>query len=168
MNVQNTRQWPFEVASVLMNMGVIVLLLSDDRYHDTRPRQASPLVHFYVHIGSKNQKNQKKTKTSEQILNCTGQIVVLSDLVIQKIFLYEYRISLITSRSFLHETSHPKNGVRFTIEMRLTFGSFVKLTVRRAYACAVYTKSHMRVSPDLVKSDFWSTVADGQIWGYDL
>ena len=62
-----------------------------------------------------------------------------------------YRISLTGSRTFLHETSHPKNGVRLTIEMRLTF---VKLTVRHADAYPVYTKSHMRVSHDLVKGNF--------------
>ena len=50
----------------------------------------------------------------------------------------------------LHETSHPKDGVRLTIEMRPTFGIFLNLTVRHAYAYAVYTKSHMRVSPGLV------------------
>ena len=32
----------------------------------------------------------------------------------------DYRISLIISHTFLHETSHPKNGVRLTIEMQLT------------------------------------------------
>ena len=47
-----------------------------------------------------------------------------------------------------------KNGVRLTIEMRLTFGIFVKLTVRHADAHAVYTKSHMRMSPDIVKVNF--------------
>ena len=67
-----------------------------------------------------------------------------------------YRISLIVSRTFLHETSHPKNGVRLTIETRLTFGIFVKLTVRRADAHAVYTKSHMRVSSDLVEVNFYN------------
>ena len=45
-----------------------------------------------------------------------------------------YCISLIISRTFLHETPHPKNGVRLTIEMRLTFEIFLKLTVRHAYA----------------------------------
>ena len=68
-----------------------------------------------------------------------------------------YRISLIISHTFLHETSHPKNGVRLTtemrltIEMRLTFRIFVKLTVRYAYAYAGYMKRHMQVSPDLVE-----------------
>ena len=62
-----------------------------------------------------------------------------------------YRISLIISRILLHGNSHVRNGVRLIIEMRLTFGIFVKLTVRHAYAHAVYTKSRMRVSPDLVE-----------------
>ena len=66
----------------------------------------------------------------------------------------DYRISLIISRTFLHENSHVKNGVRLTIEMRLTFRIFVKLTVRQAYAYTVHTKSHMRVSPDLVEGNF--------------
>ena len=66
----------------------------------------------------------------------------------------DYRISLIISRTFLDETSHPENGVRLTIEMRLTFGIFVKLTVRHAYAYAVYMKSQMRVSPYLVEGNF--------------
>ena len=62
-----------------------------------------------------------------------------------------YRISLTISRTFLHETSHPTNGVRLTIEMQLTFRTIVKLTVRHAYAYAKYTKSQMRVSPDVVE-----------------
>ena len=68
--------------------------------------------------------------------------------------IFRYRISLIISRTFLHETSHPKNGMRLTIEMRLTFRISVKLTVRHAYTYTVYTKSHMQVSPDLVKGKF--------------
>ena len=67
---------------------------------------------------------------------------------------YAYRISLIISHTFLRETSHLKNGMRLTIEMRLTFGIFGKLTVRHAYAYAVYTKSHMQVSPDLVEGKY--------------
>ena len=66
----------------------------------------------------------------------------------------QHRISLIISHTFLHETSHPKNGVRLTIEMRLTFGIFVKLTVRHAYAHTVYMKSYMRVSLGLVEGNF--------------
>ena len=65
-----------------------------------------------------------------------------------------YRISLNISRTFLHETSHSKNGVRLTIEMRLTFGIFVNLTVRHAYTYAVYTKSHIWVSFGLVEGKF--------------
>ena len=67
---------------------------------------------------------------------------------------YTYRISLIVSLTFLHENSHAENGVRLTIEMRLTFGIFAKLAVRHAYAYAVYMKSHMQVSPDLVEGNF--------------
>ena len=78
------------------------------------------------------------------------------------------------TRTFLYQTSHPKNGVRLTIEMqltiemRLTFGIFVKMTVRDAYAHTVYTKSHMRVSLDLVDGNFLSVVYNGQNWGCDL
>ena len=79
-----------------------------------------------------------------------------------------YRISLIISRTFLHETSHPKNGVRLTIEMRLTFRISVKLAVIHAYTYTVYTKSHMQVSPDLVKGKFWNTMTDSPNWGCDL
>ena len=62
-----------------------------------------------------------------------------------------YLISLIISRTFLHETAQPKNGVRLTIEMRLTFGIFVKFRVRHAYAYVVNTKSHMQGYTDLVE-----------------
>ena len=65
-----------------------------------------------------------------------------------------YGISLIICCTFLHETSHPENGVRLTNEMRLTFESFVKLTVRHAYAYAVCTKSHIPVSPYVVEGNF--------------
>ena len=78
--------------------------------------------------------------------------LVLKYMSVQYNFMY--RISLIISRTFLHETSHPKNGVRLTIEMRLTFRISVKLTVTHAYTYTVYTKSHMQVSPDLVKGKF--------------
>ena len=57
---------------------------------------------------------------------------------------------------------HVKIGVHLAIEMRLAFGIFVKLTVRHVYAYAVHTKSHMQVSPELVKSKFltqWLTVS---------
>ena len=66
----------------------------------------------------------------------------------------KYRISLILSRTFLHENSSVKNGVRLTIEMRLTFRIFVKLTVRHAHAYAVYTKSRMQGYTGLVKGKF--------------
>ena len=65
-----------------------------------------------------------------------------------------YRISLATSRTFLRENAHAKNGVGLTIKMRLTFGIFAKLTVRRAYPYAVCTNSHMRDSPGLVEGNF--------------
>ena len=45
------------------------------------------------------------------------------------------------------------------------FQDFVKLTVRHAYAYAIYTKSLMRVSPDLVEGNFWNAMADSQNWG---
>ena len=59
--------------------------------------------------------------------------------------------------------------MRLTIEMRLTFGIFIKLTVRHAYtayayAYAVYTKSHMRVSLGLVEGNFRNAMTDGQNW----
>ena len=66
----------------------------------------------------------------------------------------DYRISLIISRTFLHETSHPKKRVRLTVEMRITFGIFPNLTIKHAYAYTVYAKSHMRVSPDLAEGKF--------------
>ena len=39
------------------------------------------------------------------------------------------RISLIVGRTFLHEDPHRKNGVQLTIKTRLTFRTFIKLTV---------------------------------------
>ena len=66
----------------------------------------------------------------------------------------KHPISLIISRTFLHENSHVKNGVRLTIEMRLTFGIFVKLTVRHAHAYAIYTNSHSQGFPDLAEGKF--------------
>ena len=75
-----------------------------------------------------------------------------------------YRVSLNTRHTFLHEPHIRKNGVQLKIEMWLTVGYFVKLTVRHAYAYAVYMKSHMRVSLDLVDGNFemqWLTVRIG-------
>ena len=67
-----------------------------------------------------------------------------------------YRISLIISRTFLHERPDARSGVRLTIEMRLNFEIFVEWTVRLAVAYIFYTKSHVQVSPHLVEGNFWN------------
>ena len=65
-----------------------------------------------------------------------------------------YRISPIISRTFLHERSEVKNGVRLAITMRLTFEIFVESPVRHAIAFILYTKRHILLSPHLVEGIF--------------
>ena len=79
-----------------------------------------------------------------------------------------YRISLIICRTFIHDTSHPKKwGASYNRDVTY-FRDFVHLTVRHAYAYALYMNRHMRVSPALVNGNFWIAMSDSQNLGCDL
>ena len=63
------------------------------------------------------------------------------------------------SHLFTRMFAPKKKGVRLKIEI------FVELIVRHAFACILYTKSHVQTSPHLVKGYYWHEMMAARIQG---
>ena len=72
-----------------------------------------------------------------------------------------YRISLIISRTPLHETSHPRNGVELTIEMRLTF--FILFKKKNFHSGQSHMQLHTLYTPRVMFMHLMADVTYNQV-----